>query len=217
MIEVKDVSIRAGEGLIGPISIRVESGSHCVLEGSTGSGKTSLIEAIAGLRSINGGMIALHGVDVTRHRPADRYVGYVPQDSVLFSKMTVKQNLSFGLRVARRPSGEVDERVQSIAEALMITDLLGRSTGQLSGGERQRVSLGRALVMRPDVLLLDEPLSAVDQKTRTHLEGFLTRWQSVQRSTILHVSHSYVAGALTADRVIDMQSLFRSATDQRSA
>lgn len=207
MIELKQVRIPAGEQTIGPIDLRIETGTHCVLEGTTGCGKTSIVEAIAGLRKVVSGEVWLGVTEVTRHRPAERFVGYIPQDGVLFLRKTVWQNLSFGLQVARVSKTEINERVGQIAADLALTNLLERSARQLSGGERQRVAIGRALVMRPDVLLLDEPLSAMDIDTREQMEVTLNRWHQQLQFTALHISHSYAPGTWSADRVIKMDQL----------
>ena len=207
MIEVKDLVVIAGEQRIGPIHLHIESGSHAVLEGPTGSGKTSLVEAIAGIRPTASGKIFLGDTEVTQRRPADRFIGYVPQDGVLFRTMSVRQNLGFGLRVRRTARQTIETRVQEIASRLSLSHLLERSTVRLSGGETQRVALGRALVLDPDILLMDEPFSAVDGKTRRQLESVLSDFHQERHATILHVSHSYSPETMPADVVVSMNSL----------
>lgn len=217
MIEIKNLVVDVGKQKIGPISLCVETGSHAVLEGPTGGGKTTLVEAIAGIRDIESGEILLGGVDVTHRRPADRWVGYVPQDGVLFRTMSVEQNLAFGLVVRKttvaRRTHKIDfqARVEEMASLLNISHLLKRSTDKLSGGETQRVALGRALILQPDVLLMDEPFSAVDRETRRQLESVLADFHQQHQTTILHVSHSYSPETLTADVILSMDSLNRGA------
>ena len=158
--------------------------------GRTGSGKTTLLEAMVGLLAPHAGRIVLDGLDVTHLRPADRKLGYVPQDGALFEHLDVAQHLAFGPRFRGWSRRQVHERVAELADLLEIEPLLARRPRGLSGGERQRVALGRALAARPSVLLLDEPLSAVDEETR---EGLCTLLASIRETTgvtTLHVTHS---------------------------
>lgn len=225
MIEIENLIVDLGNAKIGPISLRIETGLHAVLEGPTGSGKTTIVEAIAGIRDIESGEIFLGGVNVTHRRPADRWVGYVPQDGVLFPTMSVEQNLAFGLAVRKKyvaqsphiakttpvakttQSFDLQTRVEEMASLLNISHLLKRSIDKLSGGETQRVALGRALILQPDILLMDEPFSAVDRETRRQLESVLVDFHQQFQTTILHVSHSYSPETLSADVILSMESL----------
>ena len=128
--------------------------------GKTGSGKTTLLEALCGFKRIVSGSIQLDGRDVTALSPADRGIGYVPQDLALFQTMTVRQHLAFAQKIRSCDRAAIDRRVAELAELLGLTRLLERRPAGLSGGESQRVALGRALSFYPRVLLLDEPLSA---------------------------------------------------------
>jgi ABC-type sugar transport system ATPase subunit len=158
--------------------------------GKTGIGKTTILESICGLRSIQSGRILINDVDVTDWTPADRNVGYTPQDLALFPTMTVREHLEFAMKVRRRPLKETADRVAELADLLEITPLLNRRVKGLSGGESQRVALGRALTFRPNVLLLDEPLSALDEETRLTTQGLLRTLNQVTGVTILHVTHN---------------------------
>src|SRR4051812_25605066 len=134
--------------------------------GPTGCGKTSVLEAVAGLRHVADGSIHLDDRDVTDLAPGSRGIGYVPQDGALFRTMTVYNHLAFALHLRNERRAAVDRRVRELADWLGIVPLLGRRPVGLSGGEAQRVALGRALSFRPKFLLLDEPLSALDEDTR---------------------------------------------------
>jgi len=190
MIELANVTIRIGDCHLQDLSFRVETGRYAVVMGKTGIGKTTILEAICGLRSISSGRILINGVDVSRWTPADRNVGYTPQDLALFPTLTVREHLEFAMKVRRRPKKEMADRVAELASLLDIAPLLNRHIRGLSGGESQRVALGRALSFRPDVLLLDEPLSALDAETRQSTQSLLRNLNKVTGVTILHVTHS---------------------------
>ena len=189
MIELDRVSIDAGEFRLRDVSFTVPSGRYAVLMGRTGSGKTTILETILGLRRIASGVVKLNGKDVTDWRPAVRGVGYVPQDGALFRTMTVRDQIGLGLVIRKVKDAEIKRRVDELAHWLGIAHLLSRKPRGLSGGERQRVALGRALSFRPKILCLDEPLSALDDDTRTEMVALLKRVQKEAGVTALHVTH----------------------------
>jgi ABC-type sugar transport system ATPase subunit len=198
MIVLDGVSVTAGTFSLRDVSLSVEAGQYAVLMGRTGCGKTTLLEAAAGLRDVTAGRVLLAGRDVTHLHPAARGVGYVPQDLALFPTLTVAEHLSFALEVRRlRDPGRVEE----LAGLLGIGPLLRRKPAGLSGGEAQRVALGRALSFRPPVLLLDEPLSALDDETRSEMVALLKRVQRHEGVTVLHVTHSRAEAQALADRL----------------
>jgi len=199
MIDLRGVSIRSGSFALNDVRLSIPAGAYGVLMGGTGQGKTTILEAICGLRPITAGLISLGGEDVTRRKPADRGVGYVPQDLGLFPTMTVRGHLEFALRVRRRPTKEINSRALELARLLGIEHLLARRPRGLSGGEAQRVALGRALSFRPQVLLLDEPLNALDEVTRDRLCELLKSIQKHSELTTLHVTHSRVEAQRLAD------------------
>jgi ABC-type sugar transport system ATPase subunit len=201
LIQLHDLTIRQGAFVLSGLSLTVPAGCYAVLMGKSGCGKTTLLEVIAGLRALETGTVALAGRDVTRMRPADRHVGYVPQDGALFPAMTVRQNLGFALEVRGCASAEIAARVAELAEWLELGHLLDRRPHFLSGGEKQRVALGRALASRPPVLLLDEPLGALDDDTREHLVTVLARLRDARAVTVLHVTHNRAEAARLADSV----------------
>ncbi|MFM8271795.1 MAG: ABC transporter ATP-binding protein [Gemmata sp.] len=189
MISIQNLSVRQGAFALSGVSLAVPRGQYAVLMGRSGSGKTTVLEAIAGLRKVRSGSITLAGSDVTALAPAARHVGYVPQGGVLFSTMTVRENIGFALRVRGDARAEVAARVGELAEQLEVAHLLDRGPQFLSGGERHRVALGRALASRPPVLLLDEPLASLDDDTRAHLVALLARLRDARDTTVLHVTH----------------------------
>jgi len=199
MIILDQVTARFGSFTLQAVTLHVRPGQYCVLLGPPGSGKTSLIELISGLRALGGGQIALEGRSVNGVDPADRHVGYVPQDYALFPTLNVFGNIAFGLRVRRMAAGEVNRRVDQVAARLGISALLGRSCGGLSGGERQRVALARALVLEPKVLLLDEPVAALDELTRQQICLELRTLHDSLVMTTIHVSHNFEETRSVAD------------------
>jgi len=172
------------------VSFTVPSRGYGVLMGRTGTGKTSLLEILCGLREPASGQVWLDDRDVTGLPPGARGLGYVPQDGALFPTMTVREQIGFGLRMQRRAEEEIAPRVKELAENVGVSHLMERKPQGLSGGEKQRVALARALVMRPSVLLLDEPLASLDEDTQSGLIELLKRTQKDYGITVLHVTHS---------------------------
>ncbi|REJ72340.1 MAG: ATP-binding cassette domain-containing protein [Planctomycetota bacterium] len=216
MIELRRVTLRAGQFSLENVSFSVASGEYAVLMGRTGRGKTTVLEAICGLRQVSEGAILLHGDDVTDWSPADRAVGYVPQDLALFPTMTVAQHLEFALRIRGAAQPAIREAVREMAELLGITHLLGRGVQRLSGGESQRVALGRALSFHPRVLLLDEPLSALDESTREDIQSLLLSIRERTGVTTLHVTHSRSEALALADKLLILDDGRITETDRRA-
>jgi len=204
LIEVQQLGIRQGAFALGGVSFRVPAGAYAVLTGRTGSGKTTLLELLAGLRSPMEGRILLRGRDATRSTPADRQLGYVPQDGALFRTATVRENLGFALGVRNVAVAEIERRVKELAEWLGLQPLLDRKAVRLSGGEIQRVALGRALAFHPDILLLDEPLNAVDEDAREELLERLESLKSSRAVTVIHVTHSRSEAERLAEVVLEL-------------
>ena len=189
MIVVERLTVHAGAFSLREASLTLPTGSYGMLMGKTGTGKTTILEAIAGLKRIQAGRIVLGDRDVTNLQAADRNIGYVPQDGALFTTMSVREHLAFALVIRKAGTSVIDQRVRQLAELLEIGPLLDRGTQRLSGGEKQRVAIGRALSFRPDTLLLDEPLSALDDDTREQMYGMLKHVQQETGVTTLHVTH----------------------------
>jgi len=205
MISLSHIRIQQGAFELKDVSLEIGGGEYAVLMGKTGTGKTTLLEAICGLRPVASGCICLWGRDVTLLRPSARGVGYVPQDGSLFSQLTVREHLAFALVVRRWARPDVDRRVKELANLLGIEHLLDRKPKGLSGGEIQRVALGRALAMRPGVLLLDEPLSALDDDTRGEMQELLLAVRQQTRLTALHVTHNRSDAERLADRLFELR------------
>jgi ABC-type sugar transport system ATPase subunit len=223
MLEVRGLIVQSGTFRLPPADLAIPAGGYGVLMGHTGSGKTTLLEGICGLRSVTGGSVRLDGEEITRASLSARGIGYVPQDLALFPTLSVRAHLAFALRLRRERPAEIAERVAALADSLEIAPLLERGVRGLSGGEARRVALGRALSFRPRLLLLDEPLSAVDEATRDRLCEVLRRIQREHAVTTLHVTHSRAEARQLADMlyVIDrgrveprrVESLAREAPD----
>ena len=201
MISVENLSVRAGQFALTGISFAIPTGQCGSLMGKTGSGKTTLLEAICGLKPVIQGRISLLERDVTGLKPALRGIGYVPQDGALFPSMSVREHLAFALTIRRWDATAVDLRVRELANLLGLEKLLARGVRQLSGGEAQRTALGRALSNHPEVLCLDEPLSALDEETRAEMCEVLRVVRERTGVTILHVTHSLEEARKLSDQI----------------
>ena len=190
MIRVESLSMHQGEFHLTNLEFTVPAGAYAVLMGRSGSGKTTILEVICGLRPIQAGRIELAERDVTRHKPAERDVGYVPQDRALFPTFKVRDQLAFSLVLRGVESKVIASRVNELASLLEIDHLLNRMPHGLSGGEAQRVALGRALASQPTVLCLDEPLSALDEAMHQEICALLARVHRETGVTVLHITHS---------------------------
>jgi ABC-type Fe3+/spermidine/putrescine transport system ATPase subunit len=201
MIRIESLAVELESFHLSEISLAVSHGEYLVLLGPTGAGKTVLLECVAGFHRPRRGRVLLEGRDVTRLPPEARGLGYVPQDYALFPNLSVEENLAYGLRARRLPRAEIKPKVAAMLARLGLTPLRARLPLHLSGGERQRTALGRALVTDPAVLLLDEPLAALDESLRAELAGDLRRLQRELGRTFLHVCHSLEEASQVADRI----------------
>src|SRR5580704_6122695 len=187
------------------INLPIEAGDFTVLLGPSGCGKSTLLNAIAGLEDTDAGIIEIDGADVTHREPSKRGIAMVFQSYALYPTMTVRKNLSFGLRVRSVPRPEVARRVDWAAKLLQIGELLDRKPSQLSGGQRQRVAIGRALVQQAKVFLFDEPLSNLDAKLRTEMRVELKRLHRELGATIIYVTHDQIEAMTLATRIAVMK------------
>lgn len=201
MISVRGLSLTLGEFDLRDIGLEVGEGEYFVLLGPTGAGKTVLLECIVGLHRPAAGTIRLDGTDVTAAPPERRGIAYVPQDYCLFPNLTGRQNIAYGLAGRGGRKSEIEARVDELADWLDVRPLLDRRPLTLSGGEKQRIALARALAVRPRLLLLDEPLAAVDPSTRDAVCGELKRIQRKGRTTVIHVCHNFDEALAVADRI----------------
>ncbi len=184
------------------IDLAVRQGEFVTILGPSGSGKTTLLNLIAGLTEPSAGRIAIGGRDVTRLPAAQRNVGLVFQSYALFPHMTVFGNVAFPLRVRRLSRGDIARRVAAVLRLVRLTGLESRKPHQLSGGQQQRVALARAMVFEPAVLLLDEPLAALDRKLREEVRGELRRLQRAVGVTTLLVTHDQDEALSLSDSIV---------------
>ncbi len=198
-LKVQDIALRAGSFRLGPVTLEVGDGEYLIVLGPTGAGKTVTLEAIAGLRRLDSGRVLMDGQDMTVAPPEARRIGFLYQDSLLFPHLSVRDNLAYGAhRLAR---GERTATIARLAALLGIEALLGRMPRGLSGGERQRVGLARALATRPAILLLDEPMAALDPNSRRELRDRLRSLHRELGTTTIHVTHNFNEALALGDRV----------------
>lgn len=200
-ITLENLTYNIGSFSLKDISLEIPKNEYFVLLGPTGAGKTLILELIAGFYIPDKGRILLNGVDITRLHPEKRNVGFVYQDYSLFPHMTVEENIAFGLEMHKISQVEVERKVREMMDLMGITYLKGRYPSTLSGGEQQRASLARALAINPKVLLLDEPLSALDPRTQSFLREELKRIHETQNVTTVHVTHDQTEALILADRI----------------
>ena len=196
MIHAEEITFSIGAFELRRFSIDIAEGEYFILLGPPGSGKTIFLECLCGLKKIQSGRIRIDGRDVTKLEPRKRNIGYVPQDYALFPHLSVERNITFGLRA----HGYEETNITETADLLGIRHLLARSIDGLSGGEKQRVALARALVLKPKILLLDEPVCALDEVTRQQVCAQLSEIQRRLGLTTVHVSHNLEEAFSVADR-----------------
>ena len=205
-VEIKNLDLSFGAvKVLQNLNLDIDEGEFLVLLGSSGCGKSTLLNCIAGLLEVTDGQIFIKGKNVTWAEPSERGIGMVFQSYALYPQMSVKGNLSFGLKNAKVPKDEIEKRVARAAEILQIEPLLDRKPGALSGGQRQRVAIGRALVRDVDVFLFDEPLSNLDAKLRVDLRVELKRLHNQLQNTMIYVTHDQVEAMTLADRIAVMK------------
>jgi sn-glycerol 3-phosphate transport system ATP-binding protein len=202
-ITLRDVRKRYGETeAVRGISLDIEDGELLVLVGPSGCGKSTLLRMIAGLETITAGTIEIGGRVVNDLEPSDRNIAMVFQNYALYPHMTVRQNLSYGLKNRGMKAAEIERRVGATAASLEIEGFLDRKPGQLSGGQRQRVAMGRAIVREPAAFLFDEPLSNLDAKLRVQMRIEIRRLQRALATTSVYVTHDQMEAMTLADRLV---------------
>jgi multiple sugar transport system ATP-binding protein len=206
-VSVRDVTVAfEAVRVFDRLQLEVERGEFLVLLGPSGCGKSTLLNAIAGLLEVETGQIWIDGKNVTWEEPKDRGIAMVFQSYALYPRMSVRQNLSFGLRMAKTPKPEIERKVAQAAAMLQIDHLLDRRPDQLSGGQRQRVAIGRALVRDAAVFLFDEPLSNLDAQLRNELRVEIKRLhQRLGSTTMIYVTHDQIEALTLADRIAVMK------------
>lgn len=204
MIDLKSLNVDLGKFRLRDVSLNVGRGEYFILLGPTGAGKTALLETIAGLNLPRSGEVWLDGREVTCLAPEKRGIGFVYQDQALFPHLSVIDNITFGLRQRGKSKKEAEVEARGVIDLLGISHLLQRRPRTLSGGERQKVALARALVIRPVVLLLDEPISALDPETRERMQRELRDIHDRLNLTVIHVTHDLEEAAAIGDRIAVM-------------
>jgi lactose/L-arabinose transport system ATP-binding protein len=202
-LRIENLSKRFGnQAVTRDVSLDVEDGAFCVFVGPSGCGKSTLLRLIAGLETADSGRIFVDGRDVTDAPAYDRDLAMVFQSYALYPHMTVRDNIAFALRTAKRPEPEVAAKVAEAARILQLEPYLERKPAQLSGGQRQRVAIGRAIVKAPKLFLFDEPLSNLDAELRVHMRVEIARLHKDLGATIVYVTHDQVEAMTLATKIV---------------
>ena len=205
-LEIRNLVKRFGEiEVLKDISIGINDGEFLVLVGPSGCGKSTLLNIIAGLETETGGDVLIDQKPVNDIHPKDRDIAMVFQSYALYPNMTVRKNITFGMRVRKTPADQIEEALSRVSNLLQITPLLDRKPSQLSGGQRQRVAMGRALVRDPKIFLFDEPLSNLDAKLRIEMRSEIKKIHQQLGTTIVYVTHDQIEAMTLATRVAVMK------------
>ncbi|MFP4497175.1 MAG: ATP-binding cassette domain-containing protein [Vulcanimicrobiota bacterium] len=204
MIDIQNLFAQAGEFRLKEINLSLEESEYFVILGPTGGGKTVLAECIMGLQKISQGKVYMENKDITNILPEERGIGYLPQEYCLFPHLNVTENIEFGMRIHKVSIDAIKKRVEELSKLLKIESIMKRTILHLSGGEKQRVSLARALAMKPKAIVLDEPLSALDESLRSFLAAELKKIQRKTGATFVHICHNFDEAMDVADRVAIM-------------
>jgi multiple sugar transport system ATP-binding protein len=207
-LELRNVNKTYGSGLpdtLKNIELKIDDGEFLILVGPSGCGKSTLMNCIAGLENISGGSILIDDADISGMSPKDRDIAMVFQSYALYPTMSVRENISFGLKIRKMAPGAIEEEVARVAKLLQIEHLLNRKPGQLSGGQQQRVAMGRALARRPKIYLFDEPLSNLDAKLRVEMRTEMKLMHQRLKTTTVYVTHDQIEAMTLGDKVAVMK------------
>lgn len=204
MLEVKDLFVKRGAFVMKDINLNVRDGEYFVILGPTGAGKTALFESIAGLKPIERGQILINGKDVTDLSLEQRKIGITYQDYAIYGHLSVRDNISFGLIWKGKKRKEIENAIDKVVELLDIADLLLKRPLGLSGGESQKICLARAIAIKPELLLLDEPLSSIDPHGKDAQERKLKEVHNHLGLTTLHITHNFEEAMALGDRIAVM-------------
>ena len=206
-IVLEQVTKRFGDvEVIPPLDLTIEDGEFAVFVGPSGCGKSTLLRMVAGLETVSDGEVRIGERRVNELEPMDRDISMVFQNYALYPHMTVRQNIGYGLKIAKTPKDQIEAKVRQAAELLQLSDYLDRRPRDLSGGQRQRVAMGRAIVREPAAFLFDEPLSNLDAKLRVQMRLEIKSLQSKLGVTALYVTHDQVEAMTMADRMVVMHA-----------
>ena len=204
-IELKQVEKRFGEfQAVQPVDLTIKDGEFVVLLGPSGCGKTTTLRMISGLEAVSGGKIYIGDRDVTWRNPSDRDIAFVFQLYALYPHMTVENNIIFPLEAEKASKEVIQRRLKHVVDLLQIKHLLAKKPGALSGGDKQRVALGRALVRKPSVFLMDEPLGALDADFRESMRAEIKKLHIAEEATTVYVTHDQVEAMAMGDRIVVM-------------
>jgi len=206
-IELKQVEKRFGDfQAVQPIDLTINDGEFVVLLGPSGCGKTTTLRMISGLEAVSGGKIFIGDRDVTWRDPADRDIAFVFQLYALYPHMTVEKNIIFPLEAEKASKEVIQSRLKHVVDLLQIKHLLRLKPGSLSGGDKQRVALGRALVRKPSVFLMDEPIGALDAEFRETMRAEIRKLHLAENATTIYVTHDQVEAMAMGDRIVVMSN-----------
>src|SRR5436305_6666760 len=207
-IEFDDVTKRYADGFeaVKHLNLDVPDGELMILVGPSGCGKSTALRMVAGLEDISGGELKIGGEVVNERAPKDRDIAMVFQNYALYPHMTVRDNMGFALKLAKRPQEEIDRKVGEAAKILDLEQHLDRKPANLSGGQRQRVAMGRAIVRSPKAFLMDEPLSNLDAKLRVQMRTEISRLQQQLETTMIYVTHDQTEAMTLGDRIAVMRA-----------
>ena len=205
ILELKNIRKDFGDvEVLKGIDLEVKEGELVTILGSSGCGKTTTIRIIAGLEELDEGQVLLCGQDVTALEPNQREVNTVFQSYALFPHMTVEANVGYGLKLKKVPRTEIKQRVKDALEMVQLTGYEKRKTQELSGGQKQRVAIARAIINRPKLLLLDEPLGALDLQLRRQMQEELKHLQKKLGMTFIYITHDQEEASFLSDRIVVM-------------
>jgi len=204
-LKIKDLYKSFGSTeVLKKINLDIEEGSFLVLLGPSGCGKSTLLNIIAGLETIDEGSVYIDNYDVNKVEPKDRNIAMVFQSYALYPSMTVKENITFGLKQAKVSKSKIEEQLHKVSGLLKVDELLNRKPSQLSGGQRQRTAMGRALVREPRIFLFDEPLSNLDAKLRVEMRHEIKKLYTTLKTTMVYVTHDQIEAMSLASKIAVM-------------
>lgn len=204
MLQLKNVHKNLGDFQLKNINLEVEDSEYCVILGATGTGKTLILETIAGMYRPDSGEIWFRDQKLNDLYPEEREVGFVYQDYALFPHLNLEENIIFGLKLRKFSKIEIDQRLNKMVKMLEIEHLLKRYPATLSGGEQQRAAIARALITSPKILLLDEPLSSLDPRTKEVFQQELKKIHRILKPTVIHITHDFDVALSLADKIVIM-------------